>query len=81
MALFRPATPLRVFCKQCIPDQTTQNAASDQGAHRLLKDCLPHLLHGSEINSLPLFCQTLCYTFVINRISFDKMHGFSINRQ
>ena len=35
----------------------------------------------SEINILTKFRQTICYTFKIYCISFEKMHGFSINVQ
>ena len=35
----------------------------------------------SEMNILTKFRQTICFFFLINCTSFEKMHGFSINRQ
>ena len=35
----------------------------------------------SEINILTKFRYTICYTFIINCTSFEKMPGFSINVQ
>ena len=35
----------------------------------------------SEINILIKFRLAICYTFKINCISFEKMHGFLINMQ
>ena len=35
----------------------------------------------SDINTLTKFRYTICYTFIINCTSFEKLHGFSINMQ
>ena len=35
----------------------------------------------SEIDTLTKFRSTICYTFIINCTSFEKLHGFSINMQ
>ena len=33
----------------------------------------------SEIDTLTKFRWPICYTFIINCTSFEKLHGFSIN--
>ena len=44
----------------------------------LIKDCPPHLFHGFRNKYfLSKFRYIICYTFIINCTSFEKMHGFS----
>ena len=48
----------------------------------LIKDCPPHLFHGFRNKYfLSKFRSIICYTFIINCTSFEKMHGFSKNNE